>query len=87
MEKFKKSGVFVNVRNYNQLCVVLRSVPEESLCDPNGDSTLAAVRLDNNYIDVETVSPSALSCVQSSSSVVLKPQLSLKSKHQTQPND
>ncbi|XP_034389801.1 extracellular matrix protein 2 [Cyclopterus lumpus] len=54
----------------------IRSVRDESVCDPNhsGDSTLVAVRLENNYMDPQKVSPAAFSCVRSSSSVVLKPQ-------------
>ncbi|XP_060925605.1 extracellular matrix protein 2 [Limanda limanda] len=54
----------------------IRSIPEESICDPNhsGDSTLVALRLENNFIDPQKVSPSAFSCVCASSSVVLKPQ-------------
>ncbi|CAN9511995.1 unnamed protein product [Ophioblennius macclurei] len=54
----------------------IRSVPDESICDPNfsGDATLVALRMENNYIDPEKVSPSAFSCVRSSSSVVMKPQ-------------
>uniref|UniRef100_A0A8C6TSF8 Extracellular matrix protein 2 n=1 Tax=Neogobius melanostomus TaxID=47308 RepID=A0A8C6TSF8_9GOBI len=47
-----------------------------SLCDPglNGEGTLVALRLDNNFIDPDTISPSAFSCVRAPSSVVLKPQ-------------
>ncbi|XP_028301986.1 extracellular matrix protein 2 isoform X2 [Gouania willdenowi] len=54
----------------------IRSIPDESICDPHhsGDSTLVALRLENNYIDPQKVSPTAFSCVRSSSSVVLKPQ-------------
>ncbi|CAB1422088.1 unnamed protein product [Pleuronectes platessa] len=54
----------------------IRSIRDESICDPNhsGDSTLVALRLENNYIDPQKVSPSAFSCVRASSSVVLKPQ-------------
>ncbi|KAM7401667.1 hypothetical protein PAMP_016963 [Pampus punctatissimus] len=54
----------------------IRSIPDESICEENhsGDSTLVALRLENNYIDPQKVSPSAFSCVRSSSSVVLKPQ-------------
>lgn len=53
-----------------------RSIPDEAICDPNrsGDSTLVAVRLENNYIDPQKISPMAFSCVRSASSVVLKPQ-------------
>lgn len=53
-----------------------RSIADESICDPDhsGDATLVALRLENNYIDPKKVSPSAFSCVRSSSSVVLKPQ-------------
>ncbi|XP_078139983.1 extracellular matrix protein 2 isoform X2 [Centroberyx gerrardi] len=54
----------------------IRNVPDDGICDPNhnGDSTLVALRLENNYIDPQKVSPAAFSCVRSSSSVVLKPQ-------------
>lgn len=54
----------------------IRSIPDEGICDPNysGDSTLVALRLENNYIDPLKISPTAFSCVRSSSSVVLKPQ-------------
>lgn len=54
----------------------LRSVPDEGICDPNhsGDSSLVAVRLENNRLDPQKISPTAFSCVRSSSSVVLKPQ-------------
>lgn len=63
--------------SFNMLMFVSsRSIAEESICDPDnsGDATLVALRLDNNYIDPKKVSPSAFSCVCSSSSVVLKPQ-------------
>ncbi|XP_061796547.2 extracellular matrix protein 2 isoform X1 [Nerophis lumbriciformis] len=55
----------------------IRSIPEESICDPeqNGDSTLVALRLENNLLDGKNISPRAFSCVRSSSSVVLKPQI------------
>lgn len=58
----------------------IRTVPEDSLCDPglNGEGSLVALRLDNNFIDPEAVSPSAFTCVRASSSVVLKPQHSSK---------
>nr|XP_040060664.1 extracellular matrix protein 2 isoform X2 [Gasterosteus aculeatus aculeatus] len=54
----------------------IRSVPDEGICDPHhsGDSTLVAVRLENNRLDPQKISPTAFSCVRSSSSVVLKPQ-------------
>ncbi|KAM9860256.1 LOW QUALITY PROTEIN: extracellular matrix protein 2 [Aulostomus maculatus] len=54
----------------------IRSIPDEGICDPNhsGDSTLVALRLENNYIDPQKIAPTAFSCVRSSSSVVLKPQ-------------
>ncbi|XP_068578427.1 extracellular matrix protein 2 isoform X4 [Cebidichthys violaceus] len=54
----------------------IRSIPDESICDPNhsGDSTMVALRLENNYMDPQKISPTAFSCVRSSSSVVLKPQ-------------
>ncbi|XP_039654214.1 extracellular matrix protein 2 isoform X3 [Perca fluviatilis] len=55
---------------------MIRSIPDEGICDPNhsGDTTLVALRLENNYIDPQKISPTAFSCVRSSSSVVLKPQ-------------
>ncbi|XP_026162385.1 extracellular matrix protein 2 isoform X2 [Mastacembelus armatus] len=55
---------------------LIRSITDEGICDPNhsGDSTLVTLRLENNYIDPQKISPSAFSCVRSSSSVVLKPQ-------------
>ncbi|KAJ0050358.1 hypothetical protein NL108_017853 [Boleophthalmus pectinirostris] len=55
----------------------IRRIAGDSLCDPGlsgGGGTLVAVRLENNFIDPETVSPSAFSCVRAPSSVVLKPQ-------------
>nr|XP_043879902.1 extracellular matrix protein 2 isoform X1 [Solea senegalensis] len=63
----------------------IRSIPDESICDPNhsGDSTLVALRLENNYIDPQKISPTAFSCVRSSSSVTLKPQKSDRSPHKT----
>lgn len=66
----------------------IRTVPEDSLCDPglNREGTLVALRLDNNFIDPETVSPSAFSCVRASSSVVLKPQHSAKKQPRKQRN-
>uniref|UniRef100_UPI0037E8A051 extracellular matrix protein 2 n=1 Tax=Semicossyphus pulcher TaxID=241346 RepID=UPI0037E8A051 len=62
---------FLRLNNNN-----IRSITEEGICDPNqsGESTLVAVRLENNYIDPKKISRSAFSCVRSSSSVVLKPQ-------------
>lgn len=53
-----------------------RSIPDDSICAPehNGDATLVALRLENNYINPLKVSPTAFSCVRSSSSVILKPQ-------------
>lgn len=62
---------FLRLNNNN-----IRSIPEESICDPNlsGESTLVVVRLENNYIDPMKISPSAFSCVHSSSAVTLKPQ-------------
>lgn len=56
--------------------VFSRTIPDESICDPNnnGESTLVALRLENNYIDPQKISPTAFSCVRASSSVVLKPQ-------------
>uniref|UniRef100_A0A3Q1HNW3 Extracellular matrix protein 2 n=2 Tax=Acanthochromis polyacanthus TaxID=80966 RepID=A0A3Q1HNW3_9TELE len=63
----------------------IRSIPDESICDPNhnGDATLVALRLENNYIDPQKVSPTAFSCVRASSSVVLKPQKSDRSLRKT----
>ncbi|KAG8007183.1 Extracellular matrix protein 2 [Nibea albiflora] len=54
----------------------LRSIPDDGICDPNhnGDATLVALRLENNYLDPQKISPTAFSCVRSSSSVILKPQ-------------
>ncbi|KAF7646864.1 hypothetical protein LDENG_00181320 [Lucifuga dentata] len=54
----------------------IRSIPDDGICDPNhsGDSTLVTLRLENNFIDPQKISPTAFSCVRSSSSVVLKPQ-------------
>ncbi|XP_034020669.1 extracellular matrix protein 2 [Thalassophryne amazonica] len=54
----------------------IRNIADDGLCDPNhsGDSTLVALRLENNYLDPQKISPTAFSCVHYSSSVVLKPQ-------------
>lgn len=54
----------------------IRSVAEDSICDPSddGDSHIVTLRLENNYLDVREVPPTAFSCVRSYSSVVLKPQ-------------
>ncbi|XP_030586281.1 extracellular matrix protein 2 isoform X2 [Archocentrus centrarchus] len=54
----------------------IRNIPDEGICDLNHseESTLVAVRLENNYINPQKISPIAFSCVQSASSVVLKPQ-------------
>ncbi|XP_047202522.1 extracellular matrix protein 2 isoform X4 [Girardinichthys multiradiatus] len=54
----------------------IRSIPEESICDPDHheETTLVAIRMENNYIDPKKVSPSAFSCLRSASGVVLKPQ-------------
>ncbi|XP_034058223.1 extracellular matrix protein 2 isoform X3 [Gymnodraco acuticeps] len=62
---------FLRLNNNN-----IRSIPDEGICDPNhsGDSTMVALRLEYNFIDPQRLSPSAFSCVRSSSSVVLKPQ-------------
>ncbi|XP_075881256.1 extracellular matrix protein 2 isoform X2 [Nelusetta ayraudi] len=56
----------------------IRSIPDDSICPPehSGDATLVALRLENNYINPVKVSPTAFSCVRSSSSVILKPQKS-----------
>ncbi|XP_010765176.1 extracellular matrix protein 2 isoform X2 [Notothenia coriiceps] len=62
---------FLRLNNNN-----IRSIPDEGICDPNhsGDSTMVALRLEYNFIDPQRLSPTAFSCVRSSSSVVLKPQ-------------
>ncbi|XP_029006183.1 extracellular matrix protein 2 isoform X2 [Betta splendens] len=62
---------------------MIRSIPDESICDPHhsGDSTMVALRLENNYIDPQKISPTAFSCVRASSSVVLKPQKTVRSLH------
>ncbi|KAM4613149.1 extracellular matrix protein 2 isoform 2-T4 [Polymixia lowei] len=62
---------FLRLNNNN-----IRNIPDHSICDPHheGDSTLVALRLENNNINPEKISPTAFSCVRSSSSVVLKPQ-------------
>ncbi|KAK1900756.1 Extracellular matrix protein 2 [Dissostichus eleginoides] len=62
---------FLRLNNNN-----IRSIPDEGICDPNhsGDSTMVALRLENNFIDPQRMSPTAFSCVRSSSSVVLRPQ-------------
>ncbi|RVE73382.1 hypothetical protein OJAV_G00049590 [Oryzias javanicus] len=55
---------------------MIRSVPDDSICDPDGsgENTLVAVRLENNFIDSNKISPTAFSCIRAASSVVLKPQ-------------
>ncbi|XP_029989355.1 extracellular matrix protein 2 isoform X2 [Sphaeramia orbicularis] len=55
---------------------MIRSIPDEGICDPSlsGDSTLVALRLDYNYINPQKVPPTAFSCIHSSSSIILKPQ-------------
>ena len=57
-------------------CLTSRSIPDEAICDPDltEDSTMVALRLENNYIDPQKISTVAFSCVRASSSVVLKPQ-------------
>nr|XP_033938169.1 extracellular matrix protein 2 [Pseudochaenichthys georgianus] len=62
---------FLRLNNNN-----IRSIPDEGICDPNhsGDSTMVALRLEYNFIEPQRLSPTAFSCVRSSSSVVLKPQ-------------
>ncbi|KAJ8361055.1 hypothetical protein SKAU_G00175800 [Synaphobranchus kaupii] len=54
----------------------IRSVADEAICDHENDedSNLMTLRLENNFIDTRSVSPTAFSCVRSYSSVVLKPQ-------------
>ncbi|XP_015258071.1 PREDICTED: extracellular matrix protein 2 isoform X3 [Cyprinodon variegatus] len=54
----------------------IRSIPEGSICDLDNheETNLVALRMDNNYIDPNKVSPAAFSCLRSASSVVLKPQ-------------
>uniref|UniRef100_A0A3P9J0X6 Extracellular matrix protein 2 n=1 Tax=Oryzias latipes TaxID=8090 RepID=A0A3P9J0X6_ORYLA len=55
---------------------MIRSIPEDSICDPdsNGDTSLVALRLENNFINSNKISPTAFSCIRAASSVVLKPQ-------------
>ncbi|KAF6737642.1 Extracellular matrix protein 2 [Oryzias melastigma] len=55
---------------------MIRSVPDHSICDPDssGENTLVALRLENNFINSNKISPTAFSCIRSASSVVLKPQ-------------
>ncbi|XP_068170909.1 extracellular matrix protein 2 isoform X2 [Antennarius striatus] len=54
----------------------IRSIDDESICDLNrsGEPTLETLRLENNYIDPQKISPTAFSCARSSSSVILRPQ-------------
>ncbi|XP_038127947.1 extracellular matrix protein 2 isoform X3 [Cyprinodon tularosa] len=54
----------------------IRSIPEGSICDLDNheETNLVALRMDNNYIDPNKVSPAAFSCLRSASSAVLKPQ-------------
>uniref|UniRef100_A0A3P9NZ81 Extracellular matrix protein 2 n=1 Tax=Poecilia reticulata TaxID=8081 RepID=A0A3P9NZ81_POERE len=63
----------------------IRSISEESICDPDlqEETTLVALRMENNYIDAMDVSPSAFSCLRSASSVVLKPQKTIQRIHRT----
>ncbi|KAM4740997.1 extracellular matrix protein 2 isoform 2-T2 [Anableps anableps] len=63
----------------------IRSIPEESICDPDRheETTLVALRMENNYIDPKEVSPSAFSCLRSASSVVLKPQKTMQRTHRS----
>ncbi|XP_054906108.1 extracellular matrix protein 2 isoform X2 [Poeciliopsis prolifica] len=63
----------------------IRSISEESICDPEQqeETTLVALRMENNYIDAMDVSPSAFSCLRSASSVVLKPQKTTQRIHRT----
>ncbi|XP_027858676.1 extracellular matrix protein 2 [Xiphophorus couchianus] len=63
----------------------IRSISEESICDPEQqeETTLVALRMENNYIDALDVSPSAFSCLRSASSVVLKPQKTTQRIHRT----
>ncbi|XP_077385123.1 extracellular matrix protein 2 isoform X2 [Festucalex cinctus] len=60
---------FLRLNNNN-----IRSIPDEGFCDPERgeESTLVAVRLENNQIG--KVSPSAFSCLRSAAGVLLKPQ-------------
>ncbi|KAJ7994445.1 hypothetical protein DPEC_G00249340 [Dallia pectoralis] len=54
----------------------IRTFAEDAICDPDNedDSHIVTLRLENNYIDTRKITPTAFSCVQSYSSVVLKPQ-------------
>uniref|UniRef100_A0A3B3VNN6 Extracellular matrix protein 2 n=1 Tax=Poecilia latipinna TaxID=48699 RepID=A0A3B3VNN6_9TELE len=63
----------------------IRSISEESICDPDlqEETTLVALRMENNYIDAMDVSPSAFSCLRYGSSVVLKPQKTIQRIHRT----
>uniref|UniRef100_A0A096M9E5 Extracellular matrix protein 2 n=1 Tax=Poecilia formosa TaxID=48698 RepID=A0A096M9E5_POEFO len=63
----------------------IRSISEESICDPDlqEETTLVALRMENNYIDAMDVSPAAFSCLRYGSSVVLKPQKTIQRIHRT----
>uniref|UniRef100_A0A673HKL3 Extracellular matrix protein 2 n=1 Tax=Sinocyclocheilus rhinocerous TaxID=307959 RepID=A0A673HKL3_9TELE len=54
----------------------IRHISEDAICDPlnEDDSHLVALRLENNFLDLRKIPPTAFSCVRSYSSVVLKPQ-------------
>uniref|UniRef100_A0A4W3HU63 Extracellular matrix protein 2 n=1 Tax=Callorhinchus milii TaxID=7868 RepID=A0A4W3HU63_CALMI len=55
---------------------LIRTVPLESICNENDqeDSNIVVLRLENNYINRRKIPPTAFSCIQSYSSVVLRPQ-------------
>ncbi|KAJ8258429.1 hypothetical protein COCON_G00174410 [Conger conger] len=54
----------------------MRSVAEDAFCDPMSEeeSNLMTLRLENNFIDTRSISPTAFSCIHSYLSVVLQPQ-------------
>ncbi|XP_005987125.1 extracellular matrix protein 2 isoform X2 [Latimeria chalumnae] len=54
----------------------ISNFPPDSICNDfdDEDSSLVTLRLENNYINTRKISPTAFSCIQSYSSVVLKPQ-------------
>ncbi|KAJ8016617.1 hypothetical protein DPEC_G00009100 [Dallia pectoralis] len=64
---------------------VIRHVPLNSLCDTrlSSDSPLVSVHLEYNLIDRRLIPPSALSCIQSYHSIILRPQTNLNSNGQT----
>ncbi|XP_003468302.1 extracellular matrix protein 2 isoform X2 [Cavia porcellus] len=54
----------------------IRNILPEQICnaEEDDDSTLEHLHLENNYIKTREISPYAFSCIQSYSSIVLKPQ-------------